>query len=181
MLPAMQMTWAEANQFCEKLTTLERAKVGLPATARYRLPTEAEWEYACRAGTTTAFSSGDDESTLGDVAWFFGNSEGTVHPVGTKQPNAWGLHDMHGNVREWCSDWQSGHLQGGFDPVGPAVGSDRVSRGGSWGDQPILCRSAYRPSSESSSRSASSDPFYRSIPYRSGNLGFRVARSLSVK
>jgi len=180
-LPAMQMTWAEANQFCEKLTTLERANGGLPAAGYYRLPTEAEWEYACRAGTTTAFSCGDDESTLGDFAWFSGNSEGTAHPVGAKQPNAWGLHDMHGNVREWCSDWQSGNLQGGFDPVGPATGSDRVSRGGSWGDQPILCRSAYRNSSDSASRSVGNDSWYRSIPHRSGNLGFRVARSPSGK
>ena len=141
------------------------------------LPSEARWEYACRAGTMTAFSCGDDESTLGDFAWFSGNSEGTAHPVGAKQPNAWGLHDMHGNVREWCSDWQSGNLQGGFDPVGPATGSDRVSRGGSWRDQPILCRSAYRGLSDSASRSVGNDSWYRSIPHRSVNLGFRVARS----
>ena len=178
-LPAVQMTWDEANRFCEQLTTLERANGGLPKAAVYRLPTEAEWEYACRAGTTTAFSCGDDESTLGDFAWFSGNSEGTVHPVGAKQPNAWGLHDMHGNVREWCSDWQSGNLQGGFDPAGPATGSDRVSRGGSWGDQPSLCRSAYRGLSDSASRSVGNDSWYRSIPHRSVNLGFRVARSPS--
>jgi len=181
MLPALQMTWEEAKQFCEKLTTLERAKGGLPAAESYRLPTEAEWEYACRAGTTTAFSCGDDEATLGDFAWFSGNSEGKIHPVGTKQPNAWGLYDMHGNVREWCSDWQSGNLQGGLDPVGPAKGSDHVSRGGSWGDQPALCRSAYRNTGDQAQSARDSDPWFGSIPHRSGNLGFRVARSLSGK
>jgi formylglycine-generating enzyme required for sulfatase activity len=175
------MTWEEAKQFCEKLTTLERAKGGLPAAESYRLPTEAEWEYACRAGTTTAFSCGDDEATLGDFAWFSGNSEGKAHPVGTKQPNAWRLYDMHGNVREWCSDWQSGNLQGGLDPVGPAKGSDHVSRGGSWGDQPALCRSAYRNTGDQAQSARDSDPWFSSIPHRSGNLGFRVARSLSGK
>jgi len=180
-LPVTDLTWEEATRFCVQLTKLERASGGLVAAASYRLPTEAEWEYACRAGTMTAFSCGDDESMLGDFAWFSGNSEGTAHPVGTKQPNAWGLHDMHGNVREWCSDWQSGSLQGGFDPGGPATGSDRVSRGGSWGDQPNRCRSAYRSSGDPSNRAADSDPWYRSIPHRSGNLGFRVARSPSGK
>jgi formylglycine-generating enzyme required for sulfatase activity len=104
---------------------------------------------------------------LGDSAWFSGNGEGKSHPVGTKQPNAWGLHDMHGNVWEWCSDLHGGNLQGGLDPVGPAVGSNRVSRGGSWGDQPIRCRSVSRISNE---------PSYRSV-----NLGFRVVRGLLVK
>ena len=163
ILPATDVTWDDGVRFCEKLTKLDRAGGGLPAGAHYRLPTEAEWEYACRAGTTTVFSCGDDELMLGDAAWFSGNGEGKGHPVGTKQPNAWGLHDMHGNVWEWYSDLHGGNLQGGLDPVGPAVGSNRVSRGGSWGDRPIRCRSSSRIANE---------PSYRSV-----NLGFRVVRS----
>ena len=134
----------------------------------YRLPTEAEWEYACRAGTTTAFSFGDDESKLGDYAWFDRNTfyagEKYAHKVGFKKPNPWGLYDMHGNVWEWCSDWFSGNLSGGVDPVGPGGGSGRIIRGGGWKSDSVLCRSALR------------NEFG---PLDRGVLGFRVARSQS--
>ena len=133
----------------------------------YRLPTEAEWEYACRAGTTTAYSFGDDESKLGDFGWFSDNAENRVHPVVAKTPIPWGLYDTHGNVWEWCSDWYATNLAGGVDPVGPAGGSNRVYRGGGWGSYPVHCRSAYRCNGGPSSRF--------------DGLGFRVARSQSVK
>ncbi|MEO2016467.1 MAG: formylglycine-generating enzyme family protein, partial [Fuerstiella sp.] len=100
----------------------------------YRLPTEAEWEYSCRAGTTTKYSFGN--SVLGDYAWYddAGDDENTTHPVGGKKPNAWGLYDMHGNVWEWCQDWQGDYPSGSVtDPTGAASGSDRVIRGGSFG------------------------------------------------
>ena len=141
----------------------------MKANEKYRLPTDAEWEYACRAGTTTAFSFGDDESKLSEYAWFNGNTgiEKYAHKVGTKKSNPWGLHDMHGNVWEWCSDWYDRKLSGGVDPVGPNGGSSRVNRGGCWGYVPGLCRSAYRSDYVPS--------------YRIHNLGFRVARSQSVQ
>ena len=101
--PATYVSWDDATEFCKKLT--QRESTG----EEYRLPTEAEWEYACRAGTTTAYSFGDDEKQLGEYAWFNGNAldvdEKYAHAVGLKKPNPWGLHDMHGNVAEWCSDW----------------------------------------------------------------------------
>ena len=118
----------------------------------YRLPTEAEWEYACRAGTSTRFSYGDDigYTNLTNYAWYRYNSDSQTHPAGQKLPNTWELYDMHGNVCEWCQDW-FGNYAGGIalDPQGPAVGSDRVFRGGyrsdccTWSD-PWNCRSAFR-------------------------------------
>jgi formylglycine-generating enzyme required for sulfatase activity len=119
----------------------------------YRLPTEAEWEYACRAGTTKQWSFGEDESRLGDYAWFGGNSDGQTHAAGTKKPNAWGLFDMHGNVWEWCSDWYGGHGEGEVtDPQGPSRGIGRVIRGGSWDDAAGNCGSANRGRDVPSSR-----------------------------
>ena len=164
-LPASHVNWEDAREFCEKLTARERSSGELLASEVYRLPTEAEWEYACRAGTTTAFSFGDDEKLLGNFGWFAGNSENKGHPVGTKKPNPWGLYDMHSNVYEWCSDWYDGTLVGGVDPVGPAGGSLRVRRGGSWRKSPVYCRSASR--------------FSFSPANGVDDLGFRVARSQS--
>ena len=166
--PASGITWDEAIEFCQKLTATEHKNGKLPAGESYRLPTDAEWEYACRAGTTTAFSFGDDESKLSEYAWFNGNTgiEKYAHKVGLKKPNPWGLHDMHGNVFEWCSDWYGEALSGGIDPVGPGGGSHRVLRGGSWGSAPGHGRSAYRSSGVPSNRS---------------NRGFRVARSQSIQ
>jgi formylglycine-generating enzyme required for sulfatase activity/tRNA A-37 threonylcarbamoyl transferase component Bud32 len=164
-LPAVNVSWEDTREFCEELTDRERSSGKLQASELYRLPTEAEWEYACRAGTTTTFSFGDDESKLGDFAWFIVNSGNKGHPAGTKQPNPWGLHDMSGNVWEWCSDWYDGTLAGGVDPVGPAEGSKRVLRGGSWENGPTNSRSADRYNHPTSSRSYA--------------LGFRVVRSQS--
>jgi formylglycine-generating enzyme len=166
VLPATRVTWEEATEFCRKLTERERANGRLPANEVYRLPTEAEWEYACRAETTTSYSFGNDASKLGDFGWFDGNASGKEHPVGMRKDNLWGLYDMHGNAREWCSDWYDGKLAGGVDPEGPAGGSYRVHRGGGWKDDPVLCRSADR----------------KCVPsLRNDDLGFRVARSQSVK
>jgi formylglycine-generating enzyme required for sulfatase activity len=109
------------------------------------LPTEAEWEYACRSGSKTRFYFGDDEDKLGDFAWYLGNSDGKTHPVGQKKPNSWGLYDMHGNVWQWCSDWYESYGNAkNIDPQGPASGKARVYRGGSVILTPIRCRSAYR-------------------------------------
>lgn len=114
-----------------------RAKTGLD----FDLPTEAQWEYACRAGTTTTYYWGD---LMGDAyAWYYSNSSSKIHPVGMKFPNAWGLYDMGGNVYEWCRDWY-GALAYGTDPLGVASGSNRVRRGGSWDDRFSHCASSYR-------------------------------------
>ncbi len=166
---ATYVDWNDAMDFCQRLTDTDHKNGKLPAGESYRLPTEAEWEYACRAGTQTAWSFGNDESQLGNYGWFAGNAQnvgqGYAHKFGMKKPNPLGLFDMHGNVREWCSDWYGEKLLGGADPVGPGGGSDRVLRGGSWWDDPILCRSACRD-------------LYDPSP-RSNDLGFRVARSQS--
>jgi formylglycine-generating enzyme required for sulfatase activity len=144
-LPVDSVSWDEAVQYCQKLTMRERAAGRIGANQSYRLPTDAEWEYACRAGTTTLFSCGNDPNFLGFYVWYNENSGDTTHDVGSKRPNFWGLYDMHGNVREWCSDW-FGNLPGGgvTDPQGPSSGSDRVIRGGCWYDNAGTCASAYR-------------------------------------
>ena len=186
--PVDRVSWEDAVEFCKKLSELPEEK---GAGRVYRLPTEAEWEYACRAGSKTAYSFGDNSRDLGNYAWF-GNNSGSkeldsaailkdtpqrymdtlvsarcaTHPVGEKKANAWGLYDMHGNVWEWCSDWYGGYPKGAVsDPVGPIQGSRRVDRGGSWLLEAARCRLAIR---------------FRRLPsVREYDLGFRVALSSS--
>ena len=153
--PADSITWDDASAFCRRLSALPAEKA---AGNVYRLPTEAEWEFCCRAGTTTDYSFGDDRSVLGQYAWFHANSEKTTHPSieyssDSRKPNAWGLYDMHGNVWEWCQDWHGKYPRGSVrDPTGPTSGSRRVLRGGSWGDSAEYLRSAFRGRDEPSSR-----------------------------
>ena len=139
-LPVEQVSWTEAMEFCQKLTERERAAARLPADFAYTLPTEAQWEYACRAGTT-----GDYAGELKPMGWYNQNSGNATHPVGQKLANPWGLFDMHGNVWEWCRDWY-GLYPGGHvtDPTGAASGSARIHRGGSWGDDALRSCSAFR-------------------------------------
>jgi formylglycine-generating enzyme required for sulfatase activity len=145
--PVDQVTWFEAVQYCQTLTTNELAAGRLPAGWAYRLPTEAEWEYACRGGTTNTYYYGEDPNgtRLQYCAWYSVNAGGQTHDVGQKAPNRWGLYDMAGNVWEWCQDW-SGNLPGGnvTDPQGPASGSTRVVRGGGWIHAADRCASSYR-------------------------------------
>jgi formylglycine-generating enzyme required for sulfatase activity len=146
--PVEKLSWYEAMEFCERLTTQAERDGTLPEGWQFRLPTEAEWEYACRAGTTTRFSYGDDktELQLGDFGWFTRNSDSMTHPVGLKQPNAWGLYDLHGNVWEWCLDRWGGLLPGSSVTNAPAAarGTLRAARGGSWLYEARSCRSANR-------------------------------------
>jgi formylglycine-generating enzyme required for sulfatase activity len=152
-LPVENVSWADAATFCSRLSGLAAER---QAGRVYRLPTEAEWEYARRAGTTTEYSFGDDDSLLGDFAWFDDNSGRQTHPVGEKRPNGWGLYDMHGNVWEWCSDWYGDYTAGAVrDPVGPASGSDRVLRGGGWYSPAWICRSEDRGGIDPSGRGSS--------------------------
>jgi formylglycine-generating enzyme required for sulfatase activity len=135
--PVEMVSWDEATAFCKKLSEKARHAV--------RLPTEAEWEYACRAGSKTHFCFGDADEGLGDYAWFGANSRDTAHPVAQKKPNAWGLYDMHGNLWEWCADRYGEYAAGpAVDPTGPETGVARVLRGGCWGCDPQACRSATR-------------------------------------
>jgi formylglycine-generating enzyme required for sulfatase activity/tRNA A-37 threonylcarbamoyl transferase component Bud32 len=151
--PVEQVTWDDAISFCKRLSEKE-GKL-------YRLPTEAQWEYACRAGTTTAFHTGNGDGALGEAGWYAGNSGRQTHPVRQKKPNAWGLYDMHGNVWEWCSDRHADDPSGtATDPSGPTQGASRILRGGSWGNDPRRCRSSYRRGSAPGRRYSS--------------LGFRV-------
>ncbi len=136
-LPVEGVSWEDAVAFCRRLSDKE--------DRTYRLPTEAEWEYACRAGSTTKWSFGDDESALNEYAWYSANSNRTMHPVGEKNPNAWGLYDMHGNVCEWCSDWCGRYASTVMDdPTGPTAGWTRVLRGGSCYYDARSCRSVFR-------------------------------------
>ncbi len=177
--PVEQVSWDDCQTFLKNLNE----KLG-SSGAKFSLPTEAQWEYACRAGTTTRWSFGDDPGKLGEYAWYYGNAKGTFrtrrthHPVGQKKPNAWGLYDMHGNVSEWCVDCWDGEYYAKSpedDPVGPDPGSHaftfRARRGGSFYDTPsrysedrFRCgRRRYNGSSE----------------FRSSSLGFRVAGTLT--
>jgi formylglycine-generating enzyme required for sulfatase activity len=149
--PVLGVTHHAAMQYCRWLS-LKTGKV-------YRLPTEAEWEYACRAGTTTAYYWGDDAKKIGEYAWFEGNSDEKTHPVGTKKPNAWGLYDMAGNVSEWCLDAYDKDIYKTFSLDKPTIGPvllstgtrfRDVARGGSWADEASICRSAARVGSEKS-------------------------------
>ncbi|GCA87083.1 SUMF1/EgtB/PvdO family nonheme iron enzyme [Microcystis aeruginosa] len=157
--PVENVSWNDAQAFCQKLSQI--------TGKTYRLPTEAEWEYACRAGTTTRYYFGDDANQLGDYAWYKGNSQAKTHPVGQKKPNAWGLYDMSGNVWDWCEDdWHNNYIGAPKDGSAWLVNNDNRSqfskclRGGSWFSFPYVCRSANR---------------YRVNPdYDYGDSGFRV-------
>ncbi|CAK8717555.1 MAG: Formylglycine-generating enzyme, required for sulfatase activity, contains SUMF1/FGE domain [Candidatus Electronema aureum] len=157
--PVIRVCWHDAVAYCAWL----RQETGQP----YRLPTEAEWEYACRAGSEAAWCFGDDEAQLEDYAWYKKNSGDTTHPVGEKKANVWGLHDMHGNVREWCADWyDAGYyaVSPKDNPLGPESGLYRVLRGGSWDSTPKSVRAANRDVSAPG--------------FRDYDLGFRLALSL---
>jgi formylglycine-generating enzyme required for sulfatase activity len=136
--PVEQVSWDDAVAYCAALTEQERLAGRIRTNSVYRLPTEAEWEYGCRAWTSTRFSYGDDPgyTELTNYAWYYENSDGQTHPVGQKLPNPWGLYDMHGNLLERCQDWWAYNLPGGIvvDPQGPDTGSRRVVRGGTRGD-----------------------------------------------
>jgi formylglycine-generating enzyme required for sulfatase activity len=166
--PVEDVSWNDAQAFCQKLSQI--------TGKTYRLPTEAEWEYACRAGTTTPYYFGDagtttpyyfgdDANQLGDYAWYFDNSQGTTHPVGQKKPNAWGLYDMSGNVWEWCEDnWHYSYIGAPRDGSAWLTNDndDKIVRGGSWYNISIVCRSAFRNSSG------------RSVFFINSSCGFRV-------
>jgi len=147
MNPVETVSWFNATNYCGKLTQSERASGRISTNSVYRLPTEAEWEYACRAWTSTRFSYGDDPgyTNLDQYAWYDANSGAASHPVGQKLPNPWGLYDMHGNIAEWCQDWYAPYPGGiALDPQGPATGSLRTFRGGLWLRPASYCRSAWR-------------------------------------
>jgi formylglycine-generating enzyme required for sulfatase activity len=151
--PVEHVSWDETQEFLTKVNLI----IGNSDGGRIVLPTEAQWEYACRAGEKELYSGG----TIEQVAWYDGNSDSKTHNVGTKKANTWGLHDMHGNVWEWCADWYHDTLPGGTDPSGPSSGSYFVRRGGSWNNLAADCRAANRS---------------RPLPaYRNYNLGFRPA------
>ncbi|MDR1166199.1 MAG: formylglycine-generating enzyme family protein [Deltaproteobacteria bacterium] len=154
-LPVENASWDGAISFVRKLNQKE-------GTEKYRLPTEAEWQYAARAGTTSAYFFGDDVGSLVTYAWFNGDSGGGTRPVGEKSPNPWGLYDIYGNVREWVQDFYGDYAgAAATDPRGPSEGSDRVGRGCGWGNAAANRRSANR---------------YRDAPdVRGGSLGPRVA------
>jgi formylglycine-generating enzyme required for sulfatase activity len=171
-LPVESVSWKDAVEFCNDLSKREGLEpyYDLNTWTRlggegYRLPTEAEWEYAARAGSTTRFGFGADDASIGEYAWFHDNSLHTTHPVGQKQPNAFGLYDMHGNVWEWCCDSLDPLYYGkspGANPHCPAQAALRVHRGGCWADGPWYLRSAGRGGSTADTQD--------------DEVGFRVAR-----
>jgi formylglycine-generating enzyme required for sulfatase activity len=156
--PVERVSWNDVQAFILKLNTREE-------TNKYRLPTEAEWEYAARAGSESSYTFGAATNILSQYAWYRNNSGGETHPVGQLNPNAWGLYDMHGNVHEWCQDWfdRKYYSQSPSNaPLGPSTGLAKALRGGDWGSEDWYCRCA--------SRSLSSPD------RRSDRLGFRLIR-----
>lgn len=150
------VSWDEAKDFCDKVTTELRKQKLIAADESVRLPSESEWEYACRAGTTTKYSFGDKIDDLGDHAWFTGNAKGNDPPVGKKKPNAWELYDMHGYVWEWCADlWHDTYENAPADgSAWDGKDSKRVIRGGAWTEQADACRSAFRRGTAPDTRTA---------------------------
>lgn len=161
---ASYISYDDALSFCEKLTSQEQDAGRLPKSWKYALPTEAQWEFACRAGSKRTFSFGDDATWLSDYAWFRekpNDLKGDAHKVGLKKPNSWGLCDMHGNLWEWCQDLYASELPGGKDPVATSTAKNRVIRGGSWLDVAAGCSSTNR--------------FYYNPGMQSRVQGFRIA------
>jgi formylglycine-generating enzyme required for sulfatase activity len=170
-LPVEQVSWDDIcgpDGFLARLNALTEG--ARPEGQAFRLPTEAEWEYACRAGTDTAYSFGDDPADLGAHGWFYDNAEGRTHPAGQKKPNPWGLHDLHGNVWEWCADvWHDDYKGAPKDGSAWMDGGEqalRVLRGGGWFDLARSARSAYR------GRNGTTGWFH--------NIGFRLALAAVV-
>ncbi len=145
-LPVEKVSYLQALAYCHAITASDRKAGRIPADMAYRLPTEAEWEYACLAGADTAFSFGDSPEAAEDHAWTTETAEDKTQPVGQKKPNAWGLHDMHGNVWEWCTDWFAPHPAVGqlVDPAGPPNGERKMFKGGSWYHEAKFSRSTSR-------------------------------------
>jgi len=155
--PVETVSWNDCQVFLKKLNELSVSKI----QGTFRMPTEAEWEYACRAGTQTAYYFGEDAAKLGDYAWYNANSNMKTHPVAQKKPNPWGLYDMHGNVWEWCEDWYENYSSSDvINPRGPDAGSGRVGRGGGWDDFAGDLRAAYRS-------------YGRPTDFKASPLGFR--------
>jgi len=156
--PVENVSWNDVQKFIKKLNKMEQ-------TDSYCLPTEAEWEYACRAGSTSRYCFGSDEKMLDEYAWFRKNFDEMTYPVKQKKPNAWGLYDMHGNVWEWCEDWYGDYPNEHVtDPIGPNGGSNRVIRGGCWSFLTRNFRSANRGMSKPSNRNF--------------KIGFRIIRRI---
>jgi acetoin utilization deacetylase AcuC-like enzyme/formylglycine-generating enzyme required for sulfatase activity len=180
--PLEQINWTDATMFCNERSLAEGLEpcydeetweCNFQANG-YRLPTEAEWEYACRAGTSTKFSFGNDVRNLKNYAWYSENSSNRTHPVGQKKSNPWGLYDMYGNVSEWCNDYYSENYYKNSaqkNPKGPVKGQERVLRGGAWNSNADSCRSSYR----------ASDPSIDDTCLASDAIGFRCVRNASNK
>lgn len=177
--PVEQVRWSDAVRYCNERSRQEGLEPAYDLktwTCRfeangYRLPTEAEWEYAARAGTATAYSFGDSDANLQQHAWFKINARGKPKPVGQRRPNAWGLHDIHGNVWEWCNDFYKVdyYLESTKkDPKGPEAGKNKVLRGGCWNSNADACRSAYR---------YNENPAYTDACFGYDIYGFRCVRS----
>jgi len=156
--PVERVSWEDCKDFITELNT--------KGIGTFRLPTEAEWEYACRAGSSTRYCFGDDlaYAEIGDYAWYLNNSSDATHIVGKKKSNVWGLYDMHGNVWEWCNDYYGAYEDTQqTDPLGPSTGSERVLRGGCFANFPGECRSAFR--------------LYATSTVSDTGIGFRLVRT----